>query len=150
MIYGHPPIDARKPPTHDVLVFINSTNITSLARWLPTRCIAQRGTQEQLRTLNRDNYTITMNSNLLKDKAKVYKAFAAYTAYKFPFIAAAARHFYAKYDRIKNRVNRLPAQPRLLAYKLLHRQNMVPYQWPQWLVVDAIGAQLRAFGNSTD
>ena len=31
-----------------------------------------------------------------------------------------------------------------------HRQNMVPYQWPQWLVVDAIGAQLRAFGNSTD
>ena len=32
----------------------------------------------------------------------------------------------------------------------IHRQNMVPYQWPQWLVVDAIGAQLRAFGNSTD
>ena len=32
----------------------------------------------------------------------------------------------------------------------LHRQNMVPYQWPQWLVVDVIGAQLRAFGNSTD
>jgi len=32
----------------------------------------------------------------------------------------------------------------------LHRQNMVPFQWPQWLVVDAIGAQLRAFGNSTD
>ena len=33
---------------------------------------------------------------------------------------------------------------------LEHRENMVPYQWPQWLVVDVIGAQLRAFGNSTD
>jgi len=31
-----------------------------------------------------------------------------------------------------------------------HRQNMVPFQWPQWLVVDAIGAQLRLFSNSTD
>ena len=32
----------------------------------------------------------------------------------------------------------------------IHRQNMVPFQWPQWLVVDAIGAQLRSFGNSTN
>jgi len=36
-----------------------------------------------------------------------------------------------------------------LAIKV-HRQNMVPFQWPQWLVVDAIGAQLRSFSNSTD
>ena len=40
-------------------------------------------------------------------------------AHKFPSIAAAARYFYTKYDRVKNRVNRLPAQPRLLAYNLL-------------------------------
>ena len=35
-----------KPPlTRDVLVFVNSTNTTSLARWLPARCTAQQGTQ---------------------------------------------------------------------------------------------------------
>ena len=60
-----------------------------------------------------------MTSDPLEDKAKVQKAFAAYTAHKFSSIAAAARYFNAKYDRVKNRVNRLPAQPRLLAYNLL-------------------------------
>ena len=60
-----------------------------------------------------------MTSNPLKDEAKVQKAFAAYTANKFPSIAAATRHFCTKYDHIKDRVNRLPVQPRLLAYNLL-------------------------------
>ena len=49
-----------------------------------------------------------MTSDPLEDKAKVQKAFAAYTANEFPSIAATVRHFYAKYDRIKNRVNGLP------------------------------------------
>ena len=48
-----------------------------------------------------------MTSNPLEDEARVQKAFTAYTANKFPSIAAAARHFCAKYNRIKNRVNRL-------------------------------------------
>ena len=60
-----------------------------------------------------------MTSDPLEDKAKVQKAFAAYTAHKFSSIATTARHFYAKYDCVKNRVNRLPVQPRLLAYNLL-------------------------------
>jgi hypothetical protein len=60
-----------------------------------------------------------MTSDPLKDKAKVQKAFATYTAHKFPSIAATARHFYAKYNRIKNRVNGLPVQPGLPAYNLL-------------------------------
>ncbi len=60
-----------------------------------------------------------MTSDPLEDEAKVQKAFAAYTAHKFPSIAAAARHFHAKYDRVKNRVNGLPAQPGLPAYNLL-------------------------------
>jgi len=61
-----------------------------------------------------------MTSDPLEDEVKVQKAFAAYTAYKFPSIAAAAAAlFYAKYNRVKNRVNRLPVQPRLLAYNLL-------------------------------
>ena len=60
-----------------------------------------------------------MTSNPLKDKAKVQKAFATYTANKFPSIAATICHFYAKYNRVKNRVNRLPIQPGLLAYNLL-------------------------------
>ena len=60
-----------------------------------------------------------MTSDSLEDEAKVQKAFAAYTAHKFSSIAAAARHFHAKYNRVKNRANRLPAQPRLLAYNLL-------------------------------
>jgi len=50
-----------------------------------------------------------MTSDPLKDKARVQKAFTAYTANKFPSIAAAACHFYAKYNRVKNYVNRLPA-----------------------------------------
>ena len=50
-----------------------------------------------------------MTSDSLKDEAKVQKAFAAYIAHKFSSIAAAARHFDAKYDRVKNRVNGLPA-----------------------------------------
>ena len=60
-----------------------------------------------------------MTSDPLEDEAKVQKAFAAYMAHKFPSIAAAARHFYAKYDRVKNRVNGLPAQPGLPAHNLL-------------------------------
>ena len=60
-----------------------------------------------------------MTSDPLEDEAKVQKAFAAYTAHKFPSIAAAARHFHAKYDRVKNRVNGLPAQPGLPAHNLL-------------------------------
>jgi hypothetical protein len=60
-----------------------------------------------------------MTSNPLEDEAKVQKAFAAYTANEFPSIAAAARYFCAKYDRVKNRVNGLPAQPGLPAYNLL-------------------------------
>ena len=60
-----------------------------------------------------------MTSDPLKDEARVQKAFAAYTANEFPSIAATARHFYAKYDRVKNRVNRLPTQPRLPAHNLL-------------------------------
>ena len=60
-----------------------------------------------------------MTSDPLEDEARVQKAFAAYTANKFPFIAAAACHFCAKYNRVKNRINRLSAQPRLLAYNLL-------------------------------
>ena len=60
-----------------------------------------------------------MTSDSLEDEAKVQKAFAAYTANEFPSIAAAARHFYAKYNRVKNRVNRLPTQPGLPAYNLL-------------------------------
>ena len=50
-----------------------------------------------------------MTSNSLEDEAKVQKAFAAYTAHKFSSIAAATRYFDAKYNRVKNRVNRLPA-----------------------------------------
>ena len=67
-----------------------------------------------------------MTSNSLKDEAKVQKAFAAYTAHKFSSIAAAARYFNAKYNRVKNRVNGLPAQPGLPAYNLLltlHEEN---------------------------
>ena len=60
-----------------------------------------------------------MTSNPLEDEAKVQKAFAAYTVNKFPSIAAAVRHFCAKYNRVKNRVNGLPVQPRLPAYNLL-------------------------------
>ncbi|XTI86370.1 hypothetical protein V2W45_1381094 [Cenococcum geophilum] len=60
-----------------------------------------------------------MTSDPLKDEAKVQKAFAAYIAHKFPSIAATARYFNAKYDRVKNRVNGLPAQPGLPAYNLL-------------------------------
>ena len=60
-----------------------------------------------------------MTSDPLKDEARVQKAFATYTANKFPSIAAAARYFCAKYDRVKNRVNGLPTQPRLPAYNLL-------------------------------
>ena len=60
-----------------------------------------------------------MTSNPLEDKAKAQKAFAAYTAYKFSSIAAAACHFYVKYDCVKNRVNGLPVQPKLPAYNLL-------------------------------
>jgi|ERR1700722_11005050 len=60
-----------------------------------------------------------MTSNSLKDEAKVQKAFAAYIAHKFSSITAAACHFNAKYNHIKNRVNRLPVQPRLPAYNLL-------------------------------
>jgi hypothetical protein len=60
-----------------------------------------------------------MTSDPLEDEAKVQKAFAAYTANEFPSIAAAARHFCAKYDRVKNRVNGLPAQPGLPAHNLL-------------------------------
>ena len=65
-----------------------------------------------------------MTSDPLEDEAKVQKAFAAYTAHKFRSIAAAARHFDAKYDRVKNRVNGLPIQPGLLAYNLL----LTPYE----------------------
>ena len=60
-----------------------------------------------------------MTSDPLKDEAKVQKAFVTYTAHKFPSIAAAARHFLAKYDRVKNHVNGLPAQPGLPAHNLL-------------------------------
>jgi len=60
-----------------------------------------------------------MTSNPLENKAKIQKAFAAYTANKFPFIAAAAHHFYAKYNHVKNHINRLPVQPGLLTYNLL-------------------------------
>jgi hypothetical protein len=60
-----------------------------------------------------------MTSDSLEDEAKVQKAFATYTAHKFSSIAAAARHFHTKYDRVKNRVNRLPTQPRLPAHNLL-------------------------------
>ena len=49
-----------------------------------------------------------MTSDPLEDKAKVQKAFAAYTAHKFSSIAAAVRHFYAKYNCVKNRINGLP------------------------------------------
>ena len=38
-------IKQHQSPTRDVLVFVNSTNTTSLARWLPARCTAQQGTQ---------------------------------------------------------------------------------------------------------
>ncbi|XTI95585.1 hypothetical protein V2W45_1324565 [Cenococcum geophilum] len=57
-----------------------------------------------------------MTSDPLEDDAKVQKAFAAYTAHEFP---SAARHFHAKYNRVKNRVNGLPTQPGLPAYNLL-------------------------------
>ena len=60
-----------------------------------------------------------MTSDPLKHEAKVQKAFAAYPAHKFSSIAAAVRHFHAKYDRVKNRVNGLPAQPKLPAHNLL-------------------------------
>ena len=80
---------------------------------------ASKEPRKQLRTLNCDNYTTTMSSDPLEDKAKVQKAFAAYTAHKFPSFAAAVCHFYAKYNCVKNCVNRLPAQPRLPAYNLL-------------------------------
>ena len=50
-----------------------------------------------------------MTSNPLEDEAKVQKAFAAYTANKFPSITAAARHFCTKYNRVKKRINGLPA-----------------------------------------
>ena len=60
-----------------------------------------------------------MTSDPLEDEARVQKAFAAYTANEFPSIAAAARHFCAKYNRVKNRVNGLLAQPGLPVYNLL-------------------------------
>jgi len=60
-----------------------------------------------------------MTSDSLENEAKVQKAFFAYIANKFPSIAAATRHFYTKYNRVKNRVNGLPAQPGLPAYNLL-------------------------------
>ena len=60
-----------------------------------------------------------MTSDSFEDEAKVQKAFAAYTAHEFSSIAAAARHFHAKYDRVKNCVNGLLAQPRLPAHNLL-------------------------------
>ena len=60
-----------------------------------------------------------MTSDPLEDEAKVSKAFAAYTANEFSSIAAATRYFYAKYDRVKNRVNGLPAQLGLPTYNLL-------------------------------
>ena len=60
-----------------------------------------------------------MTSDPLEDKAKVQKAFAAYTANKFPSIAATMRHFCAKYNCVKNHINGLPAQPKLLVYNLL-------------------------------
>ena len=60
-----------------------------------------------------------MTSDPLEDEAKVQKAFAAYTAHKFPSIAATVCHFHAKYNCVKNCVNRLPAQPGLPAYNLL-------------------------------
>ena len=50
-----------------------------------------------------------MTSDPLEDEARVQKAFAAYTANEFPSIATAARYFCTKYDRVKNRVNGLPA-----------------------------------------
>jgi hypothetical protein len=49
-----------------------------------------------------------MTSDPLEDKAKVQKAFAAYTANEFPSIAAAVCHFCTKYNCVKNRVNGLP------------------------------------------
>ena len=66
-----------------------------------------------------------MTSDPLKDEARVQKAFAAYIANEFPSIATTARHFCAKYNRVKNRVNRLPVQPRLPAYNyyLLHMRR---------------------------
>jgi len=57
-----------------------------------------------------------MTSDPLEDEAKVQKAFAAH---EFPSIAAAARHFHAKYNRVKNCVNGLPTQPGLPAHNLL-------------------------------
>ena len=65
-----------------------------------------------------------MTSDPFEDKAKVQKAFAAYIANEFPFIAAAARHFCAKYNCIKNCVNGLPVQPKLPVYNLL----LTPYE----------------------
>jgi len=83
-----------------------------------------------------------MTSDPLKDEAKVQKAFAAYTANKFPSIAAAARYFCAKYNRVKNRVNRLPAQPGLPAYNLL----LTPYKEKGLLIwlyrCDALGTHI--------
>ena len=60
-----------------------------------------------------------MTSDPLKNEAKVQKAFTTYTAHKFSSIATTVRHFSAKYNCVKNRVNRLPVQPRLLAHNLL-------------------------------
>jgi len=60
-----------------------------------------------------------MTSDSFEDKAKVQKAFAAYTAHEFSSIAAAACYFHAKYDCVKNCVNGLLAQPGLPAHNLL-------------------------------
>ena len=46
-----------------------------------------------------------MTSIYVKKESLVQQAFAAYTANKFTTIAAAACHFGAHYDRVKNCVN---------------------------------------------
>ena len=46
-----------------------------------------------------------MTSMYAKEESLVQQASAAYTANEFATIAAAARHFGAHYDRVKNRVN---------------------------------------------
>ena len=47
-----------------------------------------------------------MTSTYTEEESLVQQASAADTANKFATIAAAARHFGAHYDRVKNRINR--------------------------------------------
>ena len=49
-----------------------------------------------------------MTSDSINEEAKVQKAVTTYTAREFTSMAKAAYFFNAKYDRVKNHINRRP------------------------------------------